>query len=130
MIPAIPNRHFSKLQERYPDATLTMLPSGAALITVPAVSLPTGWSKPTSSIRFIAPVGYPSAVPDCFWADKDLRLAENRMPQNASADNPVPELNLPGLWFSWHVQANNWNPNRDNLLSYLATIMARFGERR
>ncbi|MDY0279057.1 MAG: E2/UBC family protein [Salinivirgaceae bacterium] len=130
MMPAILNRHFSKLKERYPEATLAMLPSGAALITVPGMPLPPGWSMGFSAIRFIAPLGYPNAVPDCFWADKELRLKGNRMPQNAKLDNPVPEVNLPGLWYSWHVQPNNWNANRDDLLTYLAVIMARFGELR
>ncbi|WP_294537557.1 E2/UBC family protein [uncultured Rhodoblastus sp.] len=116
---------FADVMARFKGATLERLPSGAALIAVPNFVLPPGWSSAESTIRFLAPVNYPYANPDCFWADGDLRLANGGEPRN-SALNSIPETSLANLrWFSWHVH-NNWNPSRDTLMSWMASIAARF----
>jgi hypothetical protein len=116
---------FADVMARFKGATLERLPCGAALITVPNFPLPPGWSRAESNIRFLAPEKYPFANPDCFWADGDLRLANGGEPRN-SALNPIPETSLGKLrWFSWHVRTN-WNPSRDTLLSWMASITERF----
>src|SRR4051794_13971899 len=114
MLSPVTLKQFERLKARYPAATLTELPSGSALIGVPELPLPAGWSRPASTARFIAPAGYPGPVPDCFWADADLALASGAAPQ-ASQINVIPETQLQGRWFSWHVTdaQNTWNPNRD-----------------
>lgn len=109
------------LRARYPGTEGTRLPSGTTLVTVPAVPLPAGWSKAKTTIRFLVPAAYPYAALDCFWADPDLRLSGERMPQNTAAGNPIPEVTQPGLWFSWHL-AHPWNPNRDTLSSWMSII--------
>jgi hypothetical protein len=50
------------------------------------------------------------------------------MPQATGEPNQIPETNLTELWFSWHVvdQQANWNPNRDDLSTYVAVIAERF----
>jgi hypothetical protein len=111
------------IKSLYPEAQFRKLPSGAGLITVPSVALPSGWSKAATSVRMLVPLGYPLAKPDCFWADSDLRLRNSGMPQ-ASGFNAIPEVPEPGLWFSWHVA--QWNPNRDTLLTYLRVVEDRF----
>ena len=115
------------LRSHYPKVEPRALPSGAVLITIPDMPLPTGWSKDSATIRFLAPVGYPHAKPDCFWSDGDLRLADNSVPQ-ATGFNPIPEAPefLPLVWFSWHTA--QWNPNRDSLLTYLNVIRNRLKE--
>ena len=118
-------QQFSILNGKYENARIDMLPSGAALITIPEQKLPNGWSKSVSTLKFIAPAGYPFGSPDCFWADVDLRLENGSMPQASNISAP-PEISEPLLWFSWHVQS--WNANRDNLLSYVGVIMNRFFE--
>ena len=116
---------FAELREHWPTATLTPLGSGAHLITVLDYALRPGWSRPTTTIKFIAPPGFPMAKPDCFWADPDLRVEPGRIPQN-SGQNLIPEVNTPQLWFSWHVQT--WNPNIDSLLTYFRVIERRLEE--
>jgi len=111
------------LRRRWPDVRTQDLPSGAILVTIGSISLPPGWSRVATSIRFLVPTGYPFAAPDCFWADNDLMLEGGRMPCNAGNNNIIPESAEPGLWFSWHVQA--WNPNRDTLSSWMNTIADR-----
>jgi hypothetical protein len=118
------NGQLTDIRARFPEATVCQLPSGAALVTVPDFEIAPGWSARRTTVRFLAPVGYPYAAPDCFWADAELRLANGTMPQN-SAINPIPETSLQGLWFSWHLQ-KPWNPNVDCFLTWLATIDARF----
>lgn len=112
-----------QLRERFGAAEVKPLPSGASLIAVPNVALPAGWTKSSSEIRFLAPIGYPFAVLDCFWADADLRLAGEQMPQS-SAINAIPETTEAGLWFSWHL-TGPWDPNRDTLSSWMNTVLDR-----
>ena len=117
---------FKILHDEYPGATYRQLPSGAYFVTIPNVQLPEQWSKPATTISFIAPVGYPFGKPDCFWADPDLRLRSGAMPQSANL-NRVPEVNEQRLWFSWH--ATQWNPNRDSLATYVHVIGERLRRR-
>lgn len=115
---------FEILRAEHPGADLNPVPGGASIISIPALPLPEGWSKPVTEVKFVAPVGYPFSPPDCFWADADLRAGGGAMPQN-SASNPCPD-GSPLLWFSWHV--GQWNPNSDSLLTFLRVIQRRFDE--
>jgi E2/UBC family protein E len=116
------------LRSQYPDVIVRHLPSGAALIVLPRMPLVDGWSKKSTAVSFLAPVGYPHAKPDCFWTDGDLKLASGATPVNA-AGNPIPEINEGGhLWFSWHTA--QWNPNRDSLLTYVNVIKNRLRDLR
>jgi hypothetical protein len=112
------------LIERFGAVEATTLPSGAVLVTAPGIALPAGWSASTTTVRFLAPLGYPQAAPDCFWADNGLRLAGGAMPASSGNNNIIPETSIPGLWFSWHVQ-DRWDPNRDTLISWMNTIIDR-----
>lgn len=122
-------RQIAQLRLIHPSATLEPLPDGSFLITIPEVGLPTDkWNKRTTTVRFIAPVGYPASRPDCFWTDRDLLLAGNRVPQNTGT-NAIPHREqLPTLWFSWHVSA--WSPNSDSLVTYLRVIERRLNDAR
>jgi hypothetical protein len=114
-----------ELRERFGEARVETMASGTALVTVPGVRLPDGWSKTSTTIRFLIPPGYPFAQPDCFWADADLRLAGGAMPQS-SGPNAIPESADTGLWFSWHL-TTAWDPNRDTLSSWMNSIKDRLG---
>lgn len=57
--------------------------------------------------------------PDCFWVDGDLRLQNGDVPKN-SGTQPLPGVSASTLWFSWH--AASWNPNTDDLRTYLRLI--------
>jgi hypothetical protein len=118
-----------ELVERYPGVTATRLPSGTTLITVPDVLLPAGWTKARTTIWFLVPAGYPYAALDCFWADADLRLIGGALPANANVSNPIPEVGISGLWFSWHL-AKPWNPNRDSLSSWMNTVNDRLRQQK
>jgi hypothetical protein len=118
---------FSALQKEFPTAATSRAPDGSYLIEIPGFAVPSGWSKDTVTVRFIAPVGYPHSKPDCFWCDPDLKLAGGGVPQ-ASGFNQMPHGPAPLLWFSWHV--SSWSPNADTLLTYVHVIEKRFLERR
>jgi len=110
-----------QLRDRFGEGVIDRpLSGGTVLVTVPRVSLPEGWNKPVTSVRFVVPAGYPFANLDCFWADADLRLMGDRIPQ-AAAVNAIPDLGEMGLWFSWHL-TQGWNPSRDTLSSWMNTI--------
>ena len=112
-----------QLRERFGEAHASTMASGTTLVTVPGVRLPEGWSRSSTTIRFLVPPGYPFAQLDCFWADPDLLLAHGGPPQN-SASNPVPETAEPALWFSWHLMGP-WSPNRDTLSTWMNVVIDR-----
>jgi len=117
-------RQLSELGERFSAVEHRRLPSGTTLVDVQNVALPPGWSAGLTRVRFLVPVPYPFAALDCFWADNSLRLANGAPPQNAGADNVIPETSEAGLWFSWHL-TGPWDPNRDTLSSWMNTIIDR-----
>jgi hypothetical protein len=102
-------------------------PDGTTLVTLPDVPLPGGWSSKSTTVRFVVPVGYPAAQPDCFWADDDLRLADGSLPSNSGAQS-APVAGVPALWFSWHLSA--WRPALDTLITYVRFITRRFDDAR
>jgi hypothetical protein len=118
--------HIQRLMDRVPQATATQLTGASWVVRVPGVKLPPGWSKPETAVHLVVPEGYPYSRPDCFWADEDLRLATNALPQNSALSNPIPGLQVPSplLWFSWHLE--NWNASRDDLITWLKVINRRF----
>jgi len=123
------DEQFAELQRQgarhgdYSAASLTPQPNGTSVVELRNFLLPPGWNKQRVTVYFIVPVGYPVARPDTFWTDPDLRLA-NGGPAVNTGNNQQP--GVPGnlLWFSWHP--STWNPNRDNLVSYVAMITRRF----
>lgn len=116
-------KQLAQLQERFSGAHVQHLPSGTILVIVPDVRLPEGWSRSSTTIRFLIPLGYPHAQLDCFWAEPNLQLASGALPQN-TAQNPIPEVPFVGLWFSWHLTFA-WNPNRNTLLTWMDVILNR-----
>ena len=132
MLSPITHRQFARVSERYPSSTIQELPSGAALVTLPDIKLPPGWSSGMTTVRFIVPAGYPGPVPDCFWADQSLTLAGGGTPQASQSPHAIPETNLQGRWFSWHVTdgLKHWNPNRDELMTYVGVVLDRFRQAR
>ncbi len=112
-----------QLRERFGEAHASTMASGTTLVTVPGVRLPEGWSRPSTTIRFLVPPGYPFAQLDCFWADPDLLLAHGATPQNAAL-NVILETLQQGMWFSWHL-ASAWNPNRDTLSTWMNVVIDR-----
>lgn len=101
-------------------------PEGSIWVEVPQVALPAGWNKPSCTIHFLAPIGYPQARPDCFYADSDLRLSSGGLPANANVQGAPSGQVL--LWFSYHV--SQWDPQRDTLATYLNVCKQRLRDLR
>jgi hypothetical protein len=111
------------LAQQYPGTTSSRIADGSCVITVPDVELPAGWNAKTTTIRFVAPVGYPNSKPDCFWTDPHLKVSGSPNPPQNTGPNPLPNSPGPLLWFSWHTQ--RWSPNFDSLLTYFRVIKNR-----
>ena len=111
------------LVRRYSGASLTERPDGSAVVRVPDLTTPCGWSQSATTVWFVVPVGYPGAMPDCFWADAALTLAGGGMPAN-SGHQPVAGDGPSNLWFSWHLQS--WSHVNDDLMSFVRFIESRF----
>lgn len=120
---------FERLKRRYPGAQLEELGGGTALVAIADFALPAGWTQPSTTIRFLVPVGYPGPQPDCFWASSGLRLQGGGVPNASQDPNTIPGTNQSGLWFSWHV-TTGWHPSRDDLSTYVSIIAKRFEQLR
>ena len=109
----------------------TNLPNGGALIQITEIQVK-GWNRQTANVLFLAPPGYPSGPPDCFWIEPGgFRLADGGTPINSNDGSPIPgDINpeRSTTWFSWHVQS--WNPSRDTLFTYLGVILSRLNPAR
>jgi Prokaryotic E2 family E len=118
-----------RLVKKSPGSEVLMTPmsNGGALIKISRVDLPPGWNRPKADILFVAPPGYPSSAPDCFWVEPSgLRLANGNTPQSSNDSNPIPgdvKAGRSTTWFSWHVQG--WNPNKNSLYGYYQLILDR-----
>jgi len=93
--------------------------------------LPPGWSKPETDILILIPSGYPMTPPDNFYADNDLRLANNGQPGNTSPNSAQGDRQW--LQFSYHVETSDWKPHADllmghNLLTFLHGVKRRLQE--
>lgn len=111
----------------YPGADLGGGADGTSLVTLPDLPIPPGWSVPKTTVWFVVPAGYPASQPDCFWASPELRLAGGALPANSGAQT-LPVLQIPALWFSWHLAA--WRPSHDNVTTYTRFISRRFDDAR
>lgn len=123
--------HFQALKAlpRYEAASLEPVPNGTHVVVIPGFQLPGGWNRETTTVYFVVPLGYPQARPDSFWTEPELRVAGGAMPQNATPGGNHQQGLPPGvLWFSWHP--SGWNPNQDNLITYVKLIATRFQAQR
>jgi hypothetical protein len=107
-----------------PGLTTERLSDGLWVVAF-ASQLPGGWNSESTLVRFVLPLPYPAAQPDCFYAASDLRLADGAMPANSG----IQQLDgVPLLWFSWHLAA--WNPQQDDLFTYVRFIESRLHDAR
>lgn len=67
-------RDLEQLRSMWPQSHAVRSEYGAHLITVPGVILPSGYKQTICTILFVAPPGYPSAVPQDFYTDIDIEL--------------------------------------------------------
>jgi Prokaryotic E2 family E len=113
------DEQMAAVAQAYPGATIRETGDGTHIVAA-RLPLHTGWSTSSTLARFLVPIPFPAAQPDCFYADPGLRLSSGAMPTNAGLQ-PLAGEQL--MWFSWHVAS--WNPARDSLLSYVRFIAER-----
>lgn len=91
-------------------------------------SLGEGFNVSVSDLLIRAPRTYPDAGPDMFWVEEKVRLSTGVVPQSAESI----EQHIGQRWrrFSWHWKNRRWNPNIDNMHSYLEFIRRRLREKR
>jgi hypothetical protein len=120
-------RQFEALAGQWPGASIDRNEDGSHVVTVPGVRLPVGWNRDTATIRFVIPVGYPLASPDCFWTEPGLALDHGGPPQN-TGHNAGPGVPPGWLWFSWHP--GYWNANDSSLSTFVNLVRRRFADAR
>jgi hypothetical protein len=120
---SIPEIQMEVVRERFPESSVTLNPDGSWTVNIHNVALDAQrWNQPSTTVRFILPVGYPAARPDCFFADATLRLVAGNMPAGTGIQ-PLPHSGAQHLWFSWHL--DYWNPARDSILTFIRVMQVR-----
>lgn len=82
------------------------------------------------ALAFIVPVPYPDAQPDAsgfYVKPVGLRLASGGSQPQSTAQTHL--LGEPWLKFSWAPKGPQWDPTKDTLETYLATLEKRFRRR-
>jgi hypothetical protein len=114
-----------RLKERHSDAQTVEYDSGNISVAL-ELPLPEGWSASKVLLRFIVPNGYPTAPPDCFWVEPNLKV-KDAQPRASQYDHPMPDTNVKAHWFSWHINdQSQWNGNNDNVFTWLNACRKRF----
>jgi hypothetical protein len=90
---------------------------------VPATFRPSTFA----ALLFLVPAAYKDAPPDpsgFYVQPADLRLgATNNLPRSTGSGQPIP--GEPWLKFSWGLKGPQWDPEKDTLETYLATLERR-----
>ena len=84
------------------------------------------FNSPVTDLLIRIPFAYPDAGPDMFWTSTGLLLRNGNAPE--AAGHLETHAGIQWRRFSWHH--NGWNPNRDNLHSFLEFVRRRFREAR
>lgn len=120
---------FAVLRKRWPQATMERSPreNNGQLVTIPDFPLPEGYDRPTCTVYFHVPDGYPYLPPHDFYTS-ELRRADGNEPFMTRAMARHEDLagNVPPagtmIWF-WRVKA--WNIWQNDLKTYASVIGAR-----
>jgi hypothetical protein len=121
ILPSV-EEQIAELQLRFPEATITHNADGSFFVNVKNLPLPEGWNKQSTSLLLQVPPAYPTARPNGFDTDADLRLQNGSIPAGTGGSN---HLGQPWLHFCW--QPNQpWDNNRDSLWKHIAFALRRF----
>lgn len=82
------------------------------------------WDIDKTDLLIITHPAYPNPKIDMFWVEPHLKLINGKTPKAAK----VFENKLGRNWqrFSWHL--GNWNPGKDNLITYLNDVNERLSK--
>lgn len=116
------------VRKRYGDISVA---DDLSWLIVERFPVPAGWSATETSVLIQLPPGYPTAPPDNFGVDSELRLQGDRKPGNLMDETQVGGRRW--LMFSWHAVGGTWRPTDDpitgdNLLTFLETVQTRLAE--
>lgn len=110
-----------RLLKNFPSAAIQARGDGTFVAQAP-LTLPASWSVDTALVSFVVPIGFPSAAPAYFYTDMSVRLASGNSPFGTGQQTgPFGALMR---WWLWKPQ--HWNPNRDDLLTFVRQIEQRF----
>jgi len=125
----------ARLRKYWPQSAYKPGPHGYSLIIVPSVMLPRHFEETICTVLFLAPPGFPCAIPDGFWTDIPLHNKKvcnmnpwsEGAPRGTDLHNRIMDVLFPewknSTYWRWKLQA--WNPNCDGLFTYMKVIQQR-----
>lgn len=122
LLPSV-EAQIARLREDYPRVDVRPQADGAVHLVVGPVRLDPAWSKPSSRVLIVLPLGYPQARPSGFLADPDVRLASGAEPAGSGQTELAGER-----WRSFCWQPVSWEQDRESLWRYVKFCERRFAE--
>jgi hypothetical protein len=113
----------ARLREDYSEVDVRPQPDGTTHLVVGPVRLDEAWSKPTSRVLIVLPLGYPQARPSGFFADPEVRPAPGGDPAGSGHQQVAGEQ-----WRAFCWQPANWDQDRETLWRYVKFCERRFAE--
>lgn len=117
-----------RLRTYWPQSHAVPGKHGEHLIVVPSVKLSDGYDANICTVLFIAPAGFPAAHPHHFFTDIEIRLANKAIPKYTTTNNASDVAYSWPQWSHvqrWHWKLQHWNPNTDNLFTFMNVIRQR-----
>lgn len=135
-----------QLRTKWPQTHAVPSDTEAWLITVPTVKLPAVFKENVCTVLFVAPAGFPFAVPKDFYTDIEISLASvpwEHVPVGTVRYSPEFTYEMYGrewkgggsifkpwdrYWpqwdhvMGWKLRVAAWNPNHDSLYTYMMLV--------
>lgn len=118
-IPSLLERHLAELVPLFGPFN-TVRDGQCIIVEFPQFPLPCGvFNKNVTSLKLIIPVPYPLAQLDMVWLESGTALATGSSPY-VVAQEFFGEVRTR---ISCHVNQNGWNPERDNVKTFLIAVV-------
>lgn len=119
-IPSLLQMHLDELVSYYGLYKAYRI-NGSIIVEFPTFPLPVGvFAKDFSSLKVVVPTPYPQGILDMVWLEPNLGLLRGTsqfVVQQPFADNEIRTR------ISCHVVSNGWQPGKDNIKTFLRSIM-------
>lgn len=137
-------KQFKRVLDRWALATLRKISDGSYGLIVPGIAISAElWDPAIITLALRLPVGWPAASPGhCVWTMQDIHnlLNPTMYYKEYVAENAWPEANARERekyidWFgdvphnSWRWSPQSWDPNRDNMFTYVMMAKSRFASK-
>jgi len=116
MIPEQINKDVNLLKNEFEN--ITIHDGNPVIVVIEDFHLPQRYIIDSTKLLIKIPISYPNGKLDMFWVEENAIPDGKKLPFSQTFETI---LGVKWLRYSWHPQ--NWNPNSDNLLTFIEFVM-------